>query len=308
MKFSDFANGLYPFCSGRLKKEQYFNELIGNFIQDSALDSCPVLGKKRDTKYRYIQGKRNFTPSDAKYIYDYRDKKKFSAWIAHQDDEFNSYDGIKKWLESNGINDEYVDDACADLFEEIILALTDNTSSNDVSQLKVDLSVINDIEEKIKCLPRPISVPVPKKATENEKQYIEELFRAYGDAENLPMFSATDLDKYPDYFEDLNDRRIDFYAAVSIQRGVLELHGENLANQFDVLKEEVLDGVKDTVRKSHPNGYERMLSVMELAVALPVPNYLLSSSPFWISGKIKKGVCHHLVNDHKIRWIKEKHE
>ena len=103
MKFSDFANGLYPFCSGRLKKEQYFNELIGNFIQDSALDSCPVLGKKRDTKYRYIQGKRNFTPSDAKYIYDYRDKKKFSAWIAHQDDEFNSYDGIKKWLESNGI-------------------------------------------------------------------------------------------------------------------------------------------------------------------------------------------------------------
>ena len=72
-------------------------------------------------------------------------------------------------------------------------------------------------------------------------------------------------------------------------------------------KEEIFDGVKDTARKSHPNGYERMLSVMEQAVKISAPNYLLSSSPYWISGKIKKGVCHYLVNDHKLRWVKKKH-
>ncbi len=49
-----------------------------------------------------------------------------------------------------------------------------------------------------------------------------------------------------------------------------------------------------------------MLSVMEKVTSLSVDNYLLSKSPFWISGKIKKGVCHHLVNDGKLKWVKKK--
>lgn len=37
-------------------------------------------------------------------------------------------------------------------------------------------------------LPRPNSMPVPKEATENEKTYINELYKAYGDAEGLLSF------------------------------------------------------------------------------------------------------------------------
>ena len=124
---------------------------------------------------------------------------------------------------------------------------------------------------------------------------------------NTPLILKIWLGDYPDYADDLDDRRVDYYSAASIQRGVLELGSNRLSNQFDVLKEEIFDGVKDTARKSHPNGYERMLSVMEQAVKISAPNYLLSSSPYWISGKIKKGVCHYLVNDHKLRWVKKKH-
>ena len=91
MNFSEFATGLFPFCSGHLGKEQYFNEIIGNFIQDSAMDSCPILEKKPDTKYRYLSGKRVIPLKEAKYIYNHRDKKKFSQWIATQTDEFDSY-------------------------------------------------------------------------------------------------------------------------------------------------------------------------------------------------------------------------
>lgn len=55
MEFSEFASGLLPFCIGQMKKEQYFNEIVGNFIQDAAMDSCPVLHKKADTKYRFLK-------------------------------------------------------------------------------------------------------------------------------------------------------------------------------------------------------------------------------------------------------------
>ena len=295
-----------------MKKVQYFNEIIGNFIQDAAVDSCPVLHKKADTKYRYLKGTRKIQPEDASYLYSNRDKKKFSHWIANRTEECDSYNAVSKWLHDNGINDSYVDDACADLLEKIILSLIDGSAttskiSSSSSDLTCDISLINDIEKKIKLLPQPNLIPVPKEATENEKTYIDELYKAYGDAEGLPSFSKKDLGDYPDYADDLDDRRVDYYSATSIQRGVLELGSNRLSNQFDVLKQEIFDGVKDTARKSHLNGYERMLSVMEQAVKISAPNYLLSSSPFWISGKIKKGVCHHLVNDHKLRWVKKKH-
>lgn len=123
MTFSEFASGLQPYCSGGLDKEQYFNELIGNFIQDAAMDSCPILQKKRDTKYRYITGKRQITPKDALYLYEHRDKRKFSKWIADQTEEFNSYEGVISWLKSQGENNTCADDACADLFESIVLSL-----------------------------------------------------------------------------------------------------------------------------------------------------------------------------------------
>ena len=92
-------------------------------------------------------------------------------------------------------------------------------------------------------------------------------------------FQKNDLGDYPDYADDLDDRRVDYYSAASIQRGVLELGSNRLSNQFDVLKEEIFDGVKDTARKSHPNGYERMLSVMEQAVKISAPNYLFKLIP-----------------------------
>ena len=63
---------------------------------------------------------------------------------------------------------------------------------------------------------------------------------------------------------DLDDRRIDYYAAESIRRGVLELKGNRLIGQFEVLKNETLDGVKDTAKRTHINGYEHMLTATKV--------------------------------------------
>ena len=190
MKFSEFTSGLLPFCIGQMKKEQYFNEIIGNFIQDAAMDSCPILHKKADTKYRFLRGTRKIQPADAKYLYVNRDKEKFSHWIADRTEECDSYDAVAKWLHDNGIDNPCVDDACADLLENIILSLIDDSATNskvssDSSGFTHDISLIEDIEKKINLLPRPSSIPVPKEATENEKTYINELYKAYGDAEGL---------------------------------------------------------------------------------------------------------------------------
>ena len=307
MTFSEYATGLSAYISYGKSEYDYFTELIGNFIQDAAMDACKLLKRQNDTKYRYIKGIRLIQVKDAQYLYDHRDKEKFSHWIWERMDDTSSYDKISAWLVRHNISSDDPATACADLLESIILDIINNIASSPPSQKSdLDLTLINDIQEKIKSLPRPANVPVPKEATQNEETYIDELFLAYGDAEGMNVFSANDLPSFPDYEEDLNGRRIDFYAAESIRRGVLELGSGSLTDQFDVLKSETLVGVTDTAKRTHPNGYERMLAVMEQAVTTPMTNYVLSASPYWIGGKIKKGVCHHLVNDGKLACIRRR--
>ena len=271
------------------------------------MDSCALLQRKPDTQYRYINGS-PIQPKDAQYLYDHRDTAKFSQWILDRMDESESFDSVCDWLKGNGMPGVYPENECEELLTKIILSIcgASKTQKRPSSQFEESLDLIKDINTKISTLPKPAKVPVPSIATSNEQAYIGELLNAYGDAEGIADFTEVELQTHEEYQEDLDDRRIDYYAAVSVERGVMELDANNLSDQFDVLKEETLDGVKDTARKSYPNGYEKMLSVMEQASILTFENYLLSKSPYWISSKIKKGVCHHLVNDGKLKWVKKK--
>lgn len=307
MTFSEYALDLSPFISFGKSEHEYFTELVGNFIQDAAMDSCKLLKRKPDTKYRYIKGDRMIQSKDAQYLYDHRDKSKFSNWIWERMDESDSYDNVVTWLDNHSIASDDPPTTCADILESIVLNIINSTPTTQAAQeAEINLRLIDEIQQKIKSLSRPANVPVPKIATQDEQIYIDELCLAYGEAEGMDSFSVDNLCSFPDYSDDLEDRRIDFYAAETIRRGVLELKGSSLTGQFDVLKDETYNGVKDTARRTHPNGYERMLAVMEQAVITPVTNYILSASPYWISGKIKKGVCHHLVNDGKLTWIRRR--
>ncbi len=307
MTFSEFVSDLSAYISFGKSEHDYFTELVGNFIQDAAMDSCKLLARKPDTKYRYIKGDRTFQPKDAQYLYDHRDKDKFSDWIWERMDDSDSYDNVVAWLEAHNIASDNPSTACAELLEGIILDIINSTPvSKTTQETVIDLKLIDDIQEKIKSLPRPANVPVPKVATQDEQAYIDELFLAYGDAQGMTTFSASDLSSFPDYSDDLDDRRVDFYAAEAIRRGVLELGSGSLTDQFDVLKTETLAGVKDTAKRKHQDGYEHMLAIMEQAVIAPVTNYILSASPYWISATIKKGVCHHLVNDGKLVWVRRR--
>lgn len=274
MTFSEFALELSAYISFGKSERDYFTELVGNFIQDAAMDSCKLLKRKPDTMYRYIKGNRTFQPKDAQYLYDHRDRDKFSDWIWKRMDDSDSYDNVVAWLDAHNIASDNPSNACAELLESIILDIINSTPIPKTTQETViDLKLIDDIQEKIKSLPRPANVPVPKVATQDEQTYIEELFLAYGDAEGMTTFSASDLSSFPDYSDDLDDRRIDFYAAETIRRGVLELGSGSLTDQFDVLKMETLAGVKDTAKRKHQDGYEHMLAIMEQAVIAPVTNF-----------------------------------
>lgn len=163
--------------------------------------------------------------------------------------------------------------------------------------------VLDKLDAVIAKLPRPPSITPPVEIEEHELEYITALYAAYGDAEGVSGFNEAMLVTYPAYREDLDERRIDYFAAESVNRGVSELG--NLSNQFEKLKEDTYAGVANTARKPFNNGYERMLSVMEQATLIQVAQYILSRSPYWINNRIRMGACHFLVKDGKLKWVKK---
>lgn len=131
MTFSEYALALSPFISYGKGEADYFTELIGNYIEDAAMDSCQLLKRRPDTKYRYIKGSRLIKSKDAQYLYDHRDNKKFSSWIEVRMDETESYDKIDEWLKQNGIHSYHAPDACAELLEQIILSIICSIEKSD---------------------------------------------------------------------------------------------------------------------------------------------------------------------------------
>ncbi|WP_206812127.1 ABC-three component system protein [Paradesulfitobacterium ferrireducens] len=201
------------------------------------------------------------------------------------------------------------------LAEVYLLALCNGTNKKDDNQSQPKTAAkkkksddpfekLDTIDALIRDLPAPKKIDPPAQPLKEEQPYISELYAAYGDKEGIADFCESHLAQFDEYQEDRNERRIDYFAADSIRRGVSELYSGKYANQFNVLKDETFAGVNNTARKSFPNGYERMLNVMEQAVIIQVNQYILSRSPHWISNRIKKGVCHFLVNDNKLKWVK----
>lgn len=130
MTFSEYALGLSPYISFGKSEADYFTELVGNFIKDAAMDSCKLLKRVADTKYRYIKGTRLIQSKDAQYLYDQKDIKKFSSWIEERMGDTDSYDEIEKWLSNQGITTEFVPDACAELLEVVILGIISPPASD----------------------------------------------------------------------------------------------------------------------------------------------------------------------------------
>ncbi|AQU03377.1 hypothetical protein B1774_04585 [Dehalococcoides mccartyi] len=308
MIFTEFAQMLYPFCGNGKYQSDLVVALVGNIIEDTDDEICPLLDNKPDYLTRIYNGAKPFPRKDAAFVVGHLDKVKFENYISGLSDD--AIEGLRTALSEKGfvVAKKYaVASKCADIFAEIMTDCASSTRQRPINRAKIadPFEALKSAEALLAMIPAPTQVEPPEQPLLEEQPYISELYAAYGDKEGVADFSEEHLPHYCEYCEDIKERRIDYFAAESIRRGVSELYSGEYASQFDVLKDETFDGVKNTARKTFPNGYECMLGVMEQAVLIQVKKYILSQSPNWISNKIKMGICHFLVNDNKLRWVKK---
>lgn len=150
-------------------------------------------------------------------------------------------------------------------------------------------------------LPTPI---VPSNSIEpDEMTYIKELLSAYSDELKVKIDTVKSLEAYKDYFSHLNRQRKDYYSAETIRRFVRDTLTDS--KQFDVLKDEVYDGIIDTHEQRYDSGYKRLVDVLIQASKTTTSKSLLDSKLHCIGNSERKGICHMLVNDQKIGWVND---
>ena len=282
MDLISYAKALQPYISESKKKAEYISVIFSNFIDDDSIGGCSFFELEPDTLSRFLQS-RPLPKDHAQYFYEHRDLNKYADWISDCLTSSDAFEHVEGWLQQNGYPGESASEELAQMLEQIVLSICKQSSKRrskkkEHSKYQGCLDTIARLQQELSNMPEPTDIPLPELSEDLEQPYVNELFAAYGDAENIEQFDAYSLESFPDYLDDLTDRRIDYYSAASVERSVMELNIEGKENQFDVLKREVFNGVKNTARKKYSDGYDRMLSVMEQATNIPIQDYLLRSS------------------------------
>lgn len=153
-------------------------------------------------------------------------------------------------------------------------------------------------------IPLSENLIVPEKVGEEELPYLNALCDAYSDklgqtitVQNVKSCSSERVKM------DFEDERNYFNSVQSRIRGIRDVYADT-DEQYEILKKEAYEGIKETYYDDYDNGFKRLMEVLK-----KVTNTILGASDLMkisnlIGNAEKKGLCHVLVNDGKIKtWV-----
>lgn len=210
------------------------------------------------------------------------------------------------------------DPAISDLDKTRIGALADlSTIAAFLAQsFLLVLTVPNKIKQnKAKTSKKQVStteleeISIPSEISVTENNYTTALFAAYGQAEGINDFTKDMLEHYPRHKSNFADQRKYYYAAEAVRRGTRDLYSKKEKDQFEVLKSEMYEGVIETWEDDAKNGIERMRHVLTQATSTSLDKCRICRDTEWVGNSQRKGVCHFLVEDGRLKgWVRDDDE
>ena len=145
-------------------------------------------------------------------------------------------------------------------------------------------------------------VKVPKKVQPPELNYVTQLYLAYQSATGKAVTKPEDLDPL-DYREHFEHQRKTFYMAETVHSEIRDSVMPNEPDPFDELKEEIDTGIFEVKRAPYKNAVLKIDAVVGKAAELSISSMVDDATNHWIGGGEKKGVCHMLVNEERLKWV-----
>lgn len=329
MNFSKFAKLIYSYIGAGRDYPNYVLFLTGLIMSDPSNEKemadaaedkdNPLSSLSGSSLSKIYNGDRVIGIKNASVIHGRFDKTKFVDAIYALTDDLK--EKLQRALSEYGIasRPDNVDEVCADIFGQLINNLSNgnaeitietgtkrDSTGNRITEVPLAMAYFESGKLHVggETITLPIQLVPSSAIASHEQPYINALCNAYADALSKDSITKDDIDTLPrKYQENFRDQRKYYYGAESIQRSVREVY-EDGENQFNILKDDAYEGIKETHLDSFPNGYERLRAVLKKITSTTLDKSTLTRIKNLIGNLEKKGICHILVNDNKIEsWV-----
>lgn len=182
-----------------------------------------------------------------------------------------------------------------------IFALSGEISRQKINATEQSVKSVEEFKQKVVDKnKKPITI-VPIDVEETEMGYVNALLKAYEEATGNDYRNPDDV-KGTEYEKHFRQQRKNYYQAEAIHRFVRDSETRE-EEDFDILKEEVEDGIYTVANKQYRRGIDKADAVLHTAGTLPLSHNTENNMLGWVGPGEKRGVCHILVNDQKLTWV-----
>ena len=241
---------------------------------------------EKSAAYKMYKGKRDIPESVLRAVHANLDKSRFLEAAA--DIPFDARKNLCTDLSQYGVDctTDNADETCAEIFCSIIKAELQKLPG-------VEINFFEGRNEVGEVVP---AVPI--------HPYINALCEVYSERLEREVTPNTAGELPENLQQHLKRQREAYFDAKSIQHSVRDafVDGEQ---QFDALKDDAYDGIEMVYfDEEHETGYVRLQEVLKKITSTELAKSNLVNIKGFISNRTRKGVCHILVDDERIKsWV-----
>lgn len=147
--------------------------------------------------------------------------------------------------------------------------------------------------------PRPLDKLPTEEMLPMEDTYITKLLEAYSDLLDEPIDNLKQLSKCTSQLKHFKTQRINFYKAESLK----DYANESLPSEtiFEEFQDFIYDALEDIINDDYENGFICLKETLKEVQRIDLSGNIISQVT---RPADRKGICHQLANDERIRWVK----
>ena len=175
------------------------------------------------------------------------------------------------------------------LFIYTVSLYAKSKASKDIKKRKTTRLPIEKISEQID--------------TESEGRYLNALLEVFSEKDGKEYTQQNIGSSDFAYKDTIQRHRRDFFSAKCVERNCRDVYPKD-ENQFNVFKDEIYDGIIDKYEEDYESGFKRLSEVLSQVTKVEIGKSVLMKETVWIGASERKGTCHILVNDGKLKGWK----
>lgn len=320
MNLKDYINMIIKLKT-ESKNGDFLLAMIDSFIRDpytAEVFENPLLKYESDETLRGLcNGNKLLSRQCASEIYNLYDKDKMMNFFYQRTDNFDDFkESLIKFgfeIDRNEENDEDIPSTLADLLAKIMEDISKGiyqtypplkkVSIHNLSKDAFKNVYIKDgylhINEQVIELPNHLNLD--DICINHELPYVIELLKVYSKLSGSTINTIEELKVYPEYERHFNEQSRCYYYAEAMKRSLKDLFTDG-EEHFKILQDEIFDSIYETyVDYSLDDSYQRLKNVLEIATKANLNSTILFNIRGLVTVKEKKGICHILVNEGRIK-------